>query len=279
MSSSDPYNNKRKSVRCTVTKARQYSTLIVGERKYPVQLIDESLGGYAVLINGFPGMRVGDVARLQTDWGLFEVRLARIARVESPLDNESPKAGEPGSWHRLGLCRMGEALPPPPKTASVFSERSSLYRGPWNSSGGVLLASGLIIVLLITGFSLGILKIHWNTQNWATNSATTSESPTVKFNRKMSESIHRTPGASALLLPDVTKELSLSKDQVKGIRRLLDEMSKAMQIIDHEASSKDLQRWQLSEIRDKLHVEARKEALKLLTEEQLEKWRALDAKP
>ena len=279
MSASDPAHNKRKSVRFAVAKPRRQSTLIVGKRAFPVHLTDESLGGFAVLINQSPGLRVGEVAQLQTDYGLFGVRLVRIARAESPLNHESSNTDEPSQWHLLGLCRIGEVFLPPPKTASMFSESASIYRGQTESRNWILTACGLILVFIIIAIPLGISGFHWNSRHRETNGSAETDSPEARSNRKLSNSIRSTPGAKALLLPEVAGELSLTKDQTEGIRRLLDDLSKALQTLDQETSAKNLQPGEVSQVRDQLNEESRKEALKLLDSKQRSKWKELDPEP
>jgi hypothetical protein len=279
MSASDPAHNLRKSVRCTVVDKRQRCKFIVGKKVFPVQLYDESLGGFAVLIDSLPHLYPGDHAQLLTDHGLFDVRLVRITKAESSSDNKSPGADETNTWYQLGLCRIGEALPSSPKGASIFSENYRLYRAPGTTSG-IWLTIGLILVLLLIAVPLGITFFPHSSMNWKIKpSPSSTKSANVKFQNKLSESIQRTPGASALILPDVKKELGLSDDQIEEIRQLMDTMSKAIRQLDLDAPSAGLSRGQLSDLRNQMQQETRGKAIKLLTPEQQQKWEKLNAEP
>jgi hypothetical protein len=274
MSSSDPAHNKRKSARFLVMKSRQQSMLYVDKQAFPVHLVDESLGGFAVLINRNPGLRVGEVARLQTDNGLFDVRMIRLSRADSSGNIESNSSDGPSTWYVMGLCRIGESLQGAPKIASVFSEKASLYRTPTHTWIWVVAAIGLIGALSAVGVPILMSQMHWG--SYRHKDTGTYE---AQMKRKLTDSIRQSPGANALLIPEVASDLNLTKDQTEAVRRLLDDLSKAMQTLDRESSSKNLSRSDISRIRERLQKESRKEALKILDSNQYSKWKEIDPEP
>jgi hypothetical protein len=279
MSASDPSHNKRRSVRCSVSPSRRQSTLIIGRKTFPVQLVDESTGGFAVMIDHSPGMRVGDMARLETDWGLFEVRLARITRADSPFENDLHQGDGTGLWLRLGLCRVGDALQVAPKTVSLFSEDKGIFRGKKSSTNKLMLAGGFVLAILMIVATFGIIGIPRSWKPWGYTRPPEIKASEASRNRKITDSIRHTPGVQAILLPDVAGELKLSPEQTEAVRKLLDDLSKALQMIDREASVKKLPKEQLSAIHTQLQEESRKEALKLLNSQQRLKWNQLNGKP
>ena len=59
----------RKSTRNQVSKARQSCELKVGTGVVPALLVDESRGGFAILIDRLEGLKRGKKAKLHTDMG------------------------------------------------------------------------------------------------------------------------------------------------------------------------------------------------------------------
>ena len=110
MRADDSLDNRRTSFRCLVVNARSPCTLRVGEDELPVGLLDESAGGFSVLVDRPPGLSVGQTAQLRTDSGWFEVRVANIREVVAPEGENGVRPKGPNSCFRVGLLRLGEQV-------------------------------------------------------------------------------------------------------------------------------------------------------------------------
>lgn len=128
MSSTDTNTDLRGSFRCPVAESRQHCVLHVGGERYPGRLLDESAGGFAVLLDKQPAVEVAQTALLQTDSGCFQVRVMYMAEALPPLGSRLPESDAPTQWYRLGLGRMGDALPEQEPMASKYAERFGLRK-------------------------------------------------------------------------------------------------------------------------------------------------------
>ena len=160
MSATDSYCEGRNSFRCPVAESRQSCALRIGADTVPGRLIDESAGGFAVLISGQHGLESGQAIYLQTDSGWFQVQVMYVGEAPPPEESDSPDA-EPTHWFRLGLQRLGEAIPPEAPSTSTFAGdlrfrlRQSFPSKGLFSSSGVLLALAVLIVPLVL---IGVLR-------------------------------------------------------------------------------------------------------------------------
>ena len=101
---------KRGAFRCGVQTPRQGGVLQVGGVEIPVQLLDESAGGFAVLADRDPGVEVNDIVGLRTDAGWHEVRVARMSSEPTTAEaGRRTDAARPGT--RLGLERLRDLEP------------------------------------------------------------------------------------------------------------------------------------------------------------------------
>ena len=78
---------QRGSFRCSLPPGQQAAVLEVGQERFAVRLINESVEGAAVCTERDPGVKPDDVVRLSTTFGQFE---ARVVHVEQP----EPAAGD-----------------------------------------------------------------------------------------------------------------------------------------------------------------------------------------
>lgn len=85
--------------------------------------------------------------------------------------------------------------------------------------------------------------------------------------------INRLSGATVFVLPDVVKELSLSKEQQAEIRKITEASSDAARHINRYWKAGNRQ--QQAQARARMHEEARQHALRTLTPEQRKKWEEL----
>ena len=80
-------------------KARQSCELKVGTGVVPALLVDESRGGFAILIDRLEGLKRGKKAKLHTDMGWFVVRIVYIRKAARPSGSDS----KCDTWFRVGL--------------------------------------------------------------------------------------------------------------------------------------------------------------------------------
>jgi hypothetical protein len=95
--------DERKSCRCTVPEAQQSCEVKVGTNILSASLVNESEGGFAVLMHGVGDLRVGRKVQLHTSLGWSTVRVVHIEKVAGPKDAASE--GDP--CFRLGLKKRG----------------------------------------------------------------------------------------------------------------------------------------------------------------------------
>ena len=65
-------------------EARQPCELNIGDNLIPALLMDESRGGFAVMIDRLEGVKSGKRARLRTDAGWVKVRIIYIKKAAPP---------------------------------------------------------------------------------------------------------------------------------------------------------------------------------------------------
>lgn len=98
-----PSRDKRRSSRRTMTMARQSCELRVGARVLSALLVNESHGGFAVLIDRLCWLEVGKKVELHTDMGWFMARIIYINKVARP----KAAASKCDSWFQLGMKKIG----------------------------------------------------------------------------------------------------------------------------------------------------------------------------
>ena len=101
-----PSRDDRKSCRRTVPEARQSCELKVGADVFPALLVDESRGGFAVLIDRLDDLESGKKVKLHTDMGWFTVRIVYVKKVVRPAHSNSTC----DTWFRLGLRKARSFL-------------------------------------------------------------------------------------------------------------------------------------------------------------------------
>ena len=156
--------DRRGSFRCPVADSRQGCMLQVGAERLPARLLDESAGGFSVLVERPAGLvlDVGQTVQLQSDSGWFEVRVVRVVEAEPPDGNDAQHSEDgPGSWFRLGLLRLHE-IPPDQPSVSVFVSNRYFGLQSWYPSGSLLTATGLLLVLAMLAIPLGLVAMVWH---------------------------------------------------------------------------------------------------------------------
>ncbi len=99
--------DERKSRRSRVQQGRQSCELKVGADLLPALLVDESRGGFAVLIDRLEGLKSGKRVKLRTDMGWFKVRVIYVKKAARPAHADSNS----DCWFRLGLKKARSFLP------------------------------------------------------------------------------------------------------------------------------------------------------------------------
>ena len=84
-------------------KVRQSCELKVGIRVLSALLVNESHGGFTVLIDRLDSLTVGKKVELHTDMEGFMVRIIYINKVARPKD----AAAKCDSWFQLGMKKIG----------------------------------------------------------------------------------------------------------------------------------------------------------------------------
>jgi len=298
-----PGNDRRRGARFIKADPQINSTLIVGRRQFPARILDESAGGFCILIEADPRVEVDAIVRLRTPMTCYEVRVASVGRGKE----NSPESG----W-RLGLQCLREleiTLLPSDRTPWQAMAQHIM---PGSSMFGAIVFIGIMIVaapLTAVGVMYGLDEesleqfTHWmrfarpqervkniSDISWrflpfagspreavghAAHTAKTSSSDTQGLPNAASvrTMLAHTPGAEALLLPEVVAHLALSPSQQQQLRKLVDATNQALAQFDQYTQGDS--RHQRSRKRELLFHEARKQALQVLTAEQHARWEAL----
>ncbi len=132
----------RQSYRCAVDESHREAKLCAAGAWTPVELIDESAGGFGVVSEQPLGVSAGDVVQLRVDGELFETRVVYI-------EEQTPDDERAGPSFRLGLKRVGvyfgDAIKPLPWYKFFFKR----YRHrPYGSLGPLLLAAFVFAMVI-----------------------------------------------------------------------------------------------------------------------------------
>jgi hypothetical protein len=91
--------DERRSRRCPVPPDRQACELKIGSALLSAYLLNESEGGFCVVIDRLEELKTGDKVTIQTDAGTFTVRIVHIQQIVPP--DGAPADSD--SWFRLGV--------------------------------------------------------------------------------------------------------------------------------------------------------------------------------
>jgi hypothetical protein len=95
--------DQRKSSRQPVKGPQQPCELKVGSHVLPALLVNESHGGFAVMVESADGLKTGRKVQLRTTAGWVSVRIVYLNKVASPKSTDR----QCDSWFRLGLRKSG----------------------------------------------------------------------------------------------------------------------------------------------------------------------------
>ena len=122
MSSEERGLFRRRSFRCRVPEGQQGAVLTAGQRRYPVQLFNESAEGAGAWAERDPGVKADDLVELITTFGRFQARVIHVTQ----LDAATAEAASTAPRFRMGFEWVRE-LPMPPE------EQDGLRRLPARS--------------------------------------------------------------------------------------------------------------------------------------------------
>jgi len=173
-------DDQRKSYRIVLAPLQE-AYLTLGDRSLPVRLLDQSAGGFGVLCPGDPKVVPGDLARLQVEDTVFEVRVASV-RPHKPLLSAAVAAGEsdrpqPLTAFRLGLERIRDLGPSDHPRRQA--KRPDWW--PWRQSGrtvSALPAAAVGVALLLATVPLAAVMSNSGSDRAQPGTTRTSETET-----------------------------------------------------------------------------------------------------
>lgn len=164
MSTTDTISNQRESYRCPVADSRQNCILQVGEEQYSGRLMDESASGFSVLLEKKPHLEIKQTAQLQTDGGCFNVRVMYLAEASPPIGSRLSDTEVPTQWFRLGLSRIGDALPPEEPKAPALDWSFGLRTRDRPRPRSGFPVSGIFLTFAAVVLPLVLIGIFWHTR-------------------------------------------------------------------------------------------------------------------
>ena len=100
---------RRSSYRCPVGGARRQGHLQIGKRSLAVQVLDESVGGFAIALDETPDCQIGAKLLLEIASTWVEVRAISIESLDRPSEESQEDDGK--TYTRLGLLRLRDLDP------------------------------------------------------------------------------------------------------------------------------------------------------------------------
>jgi hypothetical protein len=303
-------DNQRQSYRFPINDAQRNCVLRVGEKLVPGLLLDESVGGFGVLVGRQLDFSASPSVELRTADGWFVTEAARAVEVAPPEKILPFMAKEPGPWFELGLSRRGEVAveqPAPPASKSPF-RRWFYARMP---SSGTLMVLGIVLVASLVVTPVGFSLIAWYTRcqrpeagsrnaEWTAKGMSSPsprwppdrQNPHRRGNRsalgksadKMPElpptslsnarraEIRKMPGATPFISPDLVKDLQLTPAQQEKIRQIVDDTDGLVLQAQADGRLHDLPQEEIDRQRDQLLAASRHRAIRVLTKEQRLQW-------
>ncbi len=183
MSTPDLLCDQRSSFRCLVAESRRQCALRIGEETLPAWLIDESAGGFSVLVDRPLNLETEQTVLLQTDSGWFNVRVTSAVEVPPPEDCD---VVEPTEWFRLGLQRLGDAVPLDEPSVSPFAEDFRFRLRQLSPSNGWMSASGVLLAIVAISVPLGLASMLLNARHSEDGDAVSVNEPRASFSERES---------------------------------------------------------------------------------------------
>lgn len=216
MSTADTINNQRSSFRCPVTESRQNCTLQVGGDQYAGRLLDESVGGFSVLLEKNPNLEIKQTTLLQTDSGLFNVRVMYLAEASPPIGSRLLETDVPTQWFRLGLERVGDVLPLEEPTVSKFAWKFGLRKRDMPRSKGWFPATGIFLTFAVVAIPLGMIGLFWYSRQEKIDISTQWKDPWESWGGKNGAKPERLPASQPMLKVPTADERSPFDSPTEG---------------------------------------------------------------
>lgn len=306
MKTTGPSTEQRISFRCPIVRRDATGCMEVGRRRLRVQLLEESAGGFAVLLEDSGEIAIDQTAVLRIASGHFEVRIVHVR----------PVGGADGDAAQPGLCVGLERLRELDWDACQSGFRRWLgWLSPTFHRTVLPLTRFLLTGMAVTAFVAGVAWLLSRPQSplsdWGVvtgkrvngwqpraresvshakvldsdDSIGEGEKSGVGSKRPLTpretggllrehasvqlrDEIRTAQGAEVLLLPAVVRYLELSETQRRQIRELV-EATRVLQLRMGGGTTPQLQE-------DALRQQvAREQAIQLLTPAQSERWREI----
>lgn len=159
----DRNRDQRKSYRCVVDETRRQCELKVGSCATPAKLLDESAGGFSVLVNHPHELTLNQTVEIRVvdDW--FHARIVHIQEINPTTKGKTdPQDTEPGHRFRLGLRRLGNAELPDQSAISRLADALRFRPGQRQSSGTMsMIIFGVLLAVVAVAVPLGIISTGW----------------------------------------------------------------------------------------------------------------------
>jgi hypothetical protein len=294
--SHDSSQDQRKSYRCVVPAKCQECEVRTGSIIRPAKLLDESSGGFSILVRKPFQVTARQIIQLHTTSGWYNARVVHITDNVRRMPTDENPISEGGDqedvWIRLGLCRLCEIGSP---EASFFRWPSFGFAnlpGRWESSSAMSrMMLGMAVTLVVVAASLGILCVHWGFTPSKMQTAPLSRANQIDGARQQSTTKQldhpagagkktkpdKLAGASPFVVPEVVERLKLNATQRQRIERIIQTSSRAIARLAE--GLQDLDRQELSKYRTELLAMARRQAIELLTAEQRTEWNKIVGEP
>jgi hypothetical protein len=236
----NPNSERRQSFRCPASGTVRGELVLADQSRWPVRLLDESAGGFAVLTEGPLPLAQGDVLELSTDSFCSQVRVAHSAEV-NPSDGGANGAAR---QVRLGLVRVADFAAP---------ENMEEGRRRWTSRRTYLPDLNrnqlvtFLAVLAIPAIAIAVIGVLFSNPSSLISSGnssadeSTSQDPIAvpKSVRGVPlrastlvelppDDVKRLLGAAPFVTTRVIRELQLTDSQLRKIRRILDDTERAI---------------------------------------------------
>ena len=300
-------SEKRRDHRFNIPNSRQDGELRFGKIRLPIQLFDQSAGGFAAISWSPPGVEIGGTGLLRTGDDWYEIRLVYVTPIDHPDADEASTLDEQQQCFRVGLFRLGDTVDPDKKAEGwswptlrnhfedVMPPHSSML------GFGMLFITAMVVLPIVAilfmrnvkgdfvGDESGLEQRIAATANFDESDADweklapanqsgakwifRSEDNPVSlgrlsnFKEELLHIIPRNPGASVFLLPQVVRQLHITGEQQRQLQQIVDATSQLA--ADMEGQSNEA----LSPDQcQNLFNAARGKAMQSLTDEQRSKW-------
>ena len=291
--------NQRKALRLPVLGQQQDGELRIGGVRAPVQLLDQSANGFAVMTFNEPNVDIGSTGILRTGNDWCEIRIANI----TPMNGDEDET----QCFRLGLYRLGDIVDPDfkPRYFSGVVWKNHLKQAMPASTSAIVF--GLIFVFCIIVLPLSVMGVirGWNGKtigdssemtktiasngnnkdpNWeklastgqsvsssiAKQTGDASLNQVANYANDLMKTIRGNPGASVFITPEIIQQLRISEDQQAQMRHIVDATAEMLKQLKTDIQGKiNTEQYQ------RVEKYARESALKLLTDEQLYHWQII----